>query len=100
MGSMPVRLLVVVVCRQLGAAAADVGIARHRRARHRLFARVGPVTRGCIPVVGVVTGLVTFSILLVHAMQYPFSGDVSIRPGPYEVVVTAMKERAAGRLNR
>ncbi len=29
----------------------------------------------------VVTGLVTFSILLVHAMQYPFSGDVSIRPG-------------------
>jgi uncharacterized membrane protein len=51
-------------------------------------------------VVGVVTGLVTFSILLVHAMQYPFSGDVSIRPGPYEVVVTAMKERAAGQSNR
>jgi len=43
---------------------------------------------------------VTFSILLVHAMQYPFSGDVSIRPGPYEVVVTAMKERAAGQSNR
>ena len=33
-------------------------------------------------------------------MQYPFSGDVSIQPGPYEVVVTVMKERAAGRLNR
>ena len=33
-------------------------------------------------------------------MQYPFSGDVSIRPGPYEVVVTAMKERAAPALSR
>jgi hypothetical protein len=45
-------------------------------------------------VIGVVTGLVTFSILLVDAMQYPFSGDVSITPGPYESVVRSMKERA------
>ena len=51
-------------------------------------------------VVGVVTGLVTFSILLVAAMQYPFSGDVSIRPEPYQAVVLSMKERAAGRSNR
>jgi hypothetical protein len=44
-------------------------------------------------VIGVVTGLVTFSILLVDAMQYPFSGDVSITAGPYESVVRSMKER-------
>jgi hypothetical protein len=46
-------------------------------------------------VIGVVTGLVAFSILLVDAMQYPFSGDVSIQPGAYESVVESMKERAA-----
>ena len=46
-------------------------------------------------VIGVVTGLVAFSILLVDAMQYPFSGDVSIRPDAYESVVKSMKERAA-----
>jgi len=46
-------------------------------------------------VVGVVTSLVTFSILLVDAMQYPFSGDVSIRPEAYQSVVLSMKERAA-----
>ena len=45
-------------------------------------------------VTGVVTGLVAFSILLVDAMQYPFSGDVSIRPEPYESVVKSMKERS------
>ena len=45
-------------------------------------------------VTGVVTGLVAFSILLVAAMQYPFSGDVSIRSEPYETVVKSMKERS------
>jgi len=44
-------------------------------------------------VIGVITSLVTFSILLVDAMQYPFSGDVSIRPEPYELVLTSMKQR-------
>jgi hypothetical protein len=38
---------------------------------------------------------VTFSILLVDAMQYPFSGDVSIRPEAYELVITSMKQRMA-----
>jgi fluoride ion exporter CrcB/FEX len=51
-------------------------------------------------VVGVVTGLVTFSILLVDAMQYPFSGDVSIRPEAYELVVASMRERAAAAVPR
>jgi uncharacterized protein DUF4239 len=46
-------------------------------------------------VIGVVTGLLTFSILLVDAMQYPFSGDVSIHPGPYESVIASMKQRMA-----
>jgi hypothetical protein len=44
-------------------------------------------------VVGAVTGLVAFSILLVDAMQYPYSGDVSIKPDPYESVVRSMKQR-------
>ena len=46
-------------------------------------------------VIGVITSLVTFSILLVDAMQYPFSGDVSIRPEAYELVITSMKQRMA-----
>src|SRR5262245_46836642 len=46
-------------------------------------------------VIAVVTSLVTFSILLVDAMQYPFSGDVSIRPEPYESVIVSMKARMA-----
>ena len=46
-------------------------------------------------VISVVTSLVVFSILLVDAMQYPFSGDVSIRPDPYESVIVSMKQRTA-----
>ena len=45
----------------------------------------------CISFISMVTGLVTFSILLVAAMQYPFSGDVSIRTSePYPAVVLAV----------
>ena len=51
-------------------------------------------------VIGVVTGLVAFSILLVDAMQYPFSGDVRITSDPYVSVVESMKQRLAGQANR
>lgn len=45
-------------------------------------------------IIAIVTALVTFSILLVDAMQYPFSGDVSITPEPYSSVVVSMRARA------
>ena len=44
-------------------------------------------------VTAALTGLVVFSLLLVAALQHPFSGDISVKPVAYQGVLTSFHER-------
>jgi len=46
-----------------------------------------------VSVTAALTALLVFSLLLVSALQHPFSGDISVRPVAYESVVKSFADR-------
>jgi hypothetical protein len=44
-------------------------------------------------VIGLLAGLIGFGLILVFSLQYPFTGDVSIKPQAFQELLTSFKQR-------